>query len=105
MNKKEDWEIFAISLNSNTTINQAWNIVRQLKGKDPKKVTILEVYGAQCKDSKKIAYKIGDTLAKLSLSQNYHSTLLELKQREEQKTIHVNHTNRENYNKLFTKRC
>ena len=46
-NKKEDWEKFARSLNCNTPINQAWNIVRQLKGKSPKKVTILEVNGAQ----------------------------------------------------------
>ena len=36
-NKKEDWEKFVSSLNMNTPINQAWNRVRQLKGKDPKK--------------------------------------------------------------------
>ena len=46
---------------------------------------------------------MSDTLAELSLPQNYDSTFLELKQREEQKTIHVNHSNRENYNKPFTK--
>ena len=79
------------------------NRVRQLKGKDPKKITTLEVNGAQYKDSKSIANKLGDTLAELSLPQYYDSTFLELKQTQEQKTIHVNHSNRENYNEAFTK--
>ena len=52
MNKKEDWEKFASSLNRNTPINQAWNRVRQLKGKDPKKANTFEVYGAQYKTAK-----------------------------------------------------
>ena len=102
-NKKENWGKFVSSLNCSTPINQAWNRVRQLKGKDPKNVTILEGNGAQYKDSKSIATKICDTLAELPLPQNYDSTLLELKQREEQKTIHVIHSNRENNNKPFTK--
>ena len=46
-NKKENWEKFASSLNRNTPVNQAWNRVRQQKGKDPKKVNILEVNGTQ----------------------------------------------------------
>ena len=37
-NKKEDWETFGSSLNSSTTINQALNRVRSLKGKDKKKI-------------------------------------------------------------------
>ena len=36
-NNKKDWEKLAWSLNSNTPINPAWNRVRQLKDKDPKK--------------------------------------------------------------------
>ena len=102
-NKKKDWEKFASSLNNNTPINQVWNRVRQLKGIDLKKVNILEVNGAQYKDSKSIANKFGDTLAELSLPQNYDSTFLKLKQREEHKTIHVNHTNKENFNCPFSK--
>ena len=35
--KKEDWVKYASYLNKHTPINQAWNIVTQLKGKDPKK--------------------------------------------------------------------
>ena len=66
-NKKEDWEKFASFLNCSTPINQAWNSVKRLKGKYPKKFTILEVNVAQYKDSKSIANKIGDTLAELSL--------------------------------------
>ena len=46
---------------------------------------------------------MGDTLAELSLPHNYDSTFLELKEREELKTIHVIHTNREDYNEPFTK--
>ena len=65
-NKKKNWEKFASSLNSNTPINQAWKRVRQLKGKDPKKVNILEGNAAQYKDSKSIDNKLGDTLAELS---------------------------------------
>ena len=57
-----------------TPINQAWNRVRQLKGRDPKKVNILEVIGAQSKDSKSIANKTGDTLDELSLLQSFDST-------------------------------
>ena len=30
-NKKEDWEKFVSSLHSNTSMNQAWDRVRQLK--------------------------------------------------------------------------
>ena len=103
-NKKEDWQKFVSSLNSNTPINQAWNTVRQLKGKDPKKITNLEVNGAQYKDSKSIANKLGDTLAELFLPQKYDSTFLEVNQRDDgQKTILVIYTNREDYNKPFTK--
>ena len=56
-----------------------------------KKLTILEVNRAQHKDSKSMANKISDTLAELSLPQNYDYTFLELKQREKQKNIYVNH--------------
>ena len=80
--KKEDWEKIARSLNRKTPINQDWNRVRHLKGEDPKKVNILEVNGTQYKDSKSITNKIGDTLAELSLPQNYYSTFLEMKPRE-----------------------
>ena len=91
------------SVNSNTHINQAWNTVVQLKGKNPKKKNIFQVNGAQYKTIKSIANKIDNTLAELSLLQNYDSTFLELTQKEEQKTIHVNHTNKENYKKPFSK--
>ena len=77
--------------------------VRQLKGKYPKEVNFLEVNGAQYKDSKSIVNKIGDTLAELSPTQNYDSTFLKLKQREEQETIHVSHFNKGSYNRLFSK--
>ena len=73
-NKKEVWEKFTSSLNRNTPINQAWNKVGQLKGKDSKDVNNLEVNGTQYKDSKSIAIKIGDTLAEQSLPQKYDST-------------------------------
>ena len=67
-NKKEIWEKISSSLNSKTPINQAWNRVRQLKGKNPKKkFTILEVSGAQYKDRKNIANKIDYTFAEISL--------------------------------------
>ena len=67
MNKKEDWENFSSSHYSITPLNKAWNRVRQQEGNGPKKVTIFEVNGAQYKDSKVIANKIGDTLAELRL--------------------------------------
>ena len=50
-------------------MNQYWNRVKQLKGKDPKEVNILEVQGAQYKDSKIIANKVCETLAELYFSQ------------------------------------
>ena len=40
--KKEDWEKFASSLNCNTPLNQIWNRVGQLKGKNPKKLPSLK---------------------------------------------------------------
>ena len=63
MNKREDREKFDSSLNRNTPINQAWNRVRQLKGKDPKKVNILEVNGAQYKNY--LFHKITDYLFRI----------------------------------------
>ena len=39
-NNKEDWEKLVSSLNSKTPKNRAWDRVRQLKGKDPKKITL-----------------------------------------------------------------
>ena len=39
----------------------------------------------------------------LSFPQNYNSIFFELKQKEEQKNIYVNNTNKYNYNKLFSK--
>ena len=74
-----------------------------MKGKDPKLVNRLEVNGVQYKDIKSIARKISDTLTKPSLPLNYDFTFLELKQREEQKNIHVHYTNKENYNNPFSK--
>ena len=64
---------FASSLNSNTPINQIWNSIRQLKGKDRKELNMLEVNGAHYKDSKNLANKIGDTLAEPSLPKIYDS--------------------------------
>ena len=55
------------------------------------------------KDSKNIANKMGDTLAELSLPENYDSTFLELKQKEDHKTVYANHPYKENYNKPFLK--
>ena len=86
-----------------TSTGQAWNRESGWKANDQKKLNILEVNGAQLKDSKCLANKIGDTLAELSSPQNYDPTFLELKQKEEQKTLHVIHTNEENYNKPFSK--
>ena len=74
-----------------------------MKAKDPKKSNILEDNGAQYKDSKKIANKIGDTLTKLHFPQNCDSFFLELKQKGEEKTIHVKQTNKGKYNKPFSK--
>ena len=63
------------ALNCNTPINQALRRERQIKGKNSEKVTILEVNGAEYKDSKSIANKVGDTLAELYFPQNFDSTL------------------------------
>ena len=63
-----------------------------MKGKDSKKVNILEVNGTQYKKGESIANKIGDTLAELYLPQNYNSTFFELKQREEQKKLFMRTT-------------
>ena len=66
-------------------------------------MNILKIHGAQYKDSKGKANKVGDALAERYLPQNYDPTFLELKQNEEQKTIHVNHNNEENDNKPLSK--
>ena len=47
--------------------------------------------------------KIGDILAELSFPQNHNPSFLVLKQKQELKTIHVNHSNKENYNNPFSK--
>ena len=49
-----------------------------MKGKDPKKVTVLEDDGARYNDSKSITNKIGDTLAELSSPRNNDNTFLEM---------------------------
>ena len=98
-NKKEELgKKFASSTNSNTLINQAWNRVNQLKVKDPKKVYILEVNGAQYRDSKSIANKIGDILDELFLPQKLRLKLfiIETKGRKENNTCEPH--NKENYN-------
>ena len=64
MLKKEDWGNFVSSLNCSTPLIQAWNRVRQLRGKY-KKINILQGIRAQYKDKKNIANKIGHTLAEL----------------------------------------
>ena len=84
-------------------MNQACYRVRQLIGKDLKKVNVFEVDRAQYTDSKSLANKMGNTLTKLYFPQNYDSTFSETKQKEEQKTLHLNHTNRGNYKKPFSK--
>lgn len=102
-NKKEDWENFASSLNSDTPLNKVWNKMRHLKGKDPKRIIMLEANGTQYQDSKSIADLIGDTLAELSLPQTYSRDFLEIKAAEEAKTLQTQNGNRETYNKPFSK--
>ena len=46
---------------------------------------------------------MSDTFAEISSQQNYDPTFLELKLREEQKTLQINHTNQENNNKNSSK--
>ena len=58
-----------------------------MKGKDTKRVNILEVNMAEFNHSRSTASKIGDTLVELSHPQNYDSTFLKLTQREEQKNF------------------
>ena len=74
-----------------------------MKSKDRKKVNILEVNGAQFKDSISIANKIGDITRRTISSTKLRLHFLEFKQKEEHKTIHVNHTNKENCYKPFSK--
>ena len=69
-----------------------------------KKVNILEINGAQYEDSKNITNKMDDTLVELSFPQSHGSTFFELKQKEEQKTIHVNQTKKENYKKNLSQK-
>ena len=54
-------------------MKQAWNRVRRLKGKDPEKVNILEVNGAQYNDSKRIANKIIITIIIIINSLFHHN--------------------------------
>ena len=84
-NKNEEWKNFASSLNSNTPINQAWNRKKTVERQRSKKINIIKVNEAQCKDTKRIANKIDDTLAELYFPQNYDSTFLELKQKKKHK--------------------
>ena len=66
------------------------------------KVNMLEVNEVQYKDRKSIANKIGETLAELSFPTKLRLNFFRIEKMEEQKTIHVNHTNKENYNKPFS---
>ena len=53
--------------------------------------------------TKRTANKISDTVAELYVPQNHDPNFPKLNQMEEQKTVHMNHSNTENYNKTFSK--
>ena len=102
--RKKRWKTgkFLLALSTALHLQFKPNRVTQLRGKYPKNVNILEDNGTQYKDTKILANKIGESLIKLLFPHNYDPNFLELEQKEEQKTIKVNHTNKEIYNKPFS---
>ena len=68
-----------------------------------KKLNVIEVNGRWYREDQKHSKWISDTVAELYVPQNHDANFPELNQMEEQKTIHMNHSNTENSNKTFSK--
>ena len=99
--KKDSWEEMAAQVNKNTPMRQVWEIVRKVKGKEPRKIPILEENGQEYTNVQDISDKLADTFERTSSSDNYSEQFKRIKERREQKEIDFKSNNKEVYNKVF----
>ena len=77
-NKNKDWEKLVSFLNLQYTYKPSIEQGEVGKRQISEKGNLLEVSGAQYKNSKSLANKIGDTLAELTLRQSYDPIFLDM---------------------------
>ena len=61
--KKKSWEETATSMPTNTPIAKVWEAVRRMRGRPPRRITILEDRGVTYRTNEDISNKLATTFA------------------------------------------
>jgi hypothetical protein len=100
--KRESWRTFVSTINQNTTSKQIFETIRKIKGKEQRRVHILQDHRGTHSTLPSIANAIGLTFAEISQSTNYKPEFLTIKNEAETNEIEFSSTNREDYNEEFS---
>lgn len=100
--KKESWEKLASSFNKNTPMGKVWEDIRKIKGRTPRKITILSENNQDFTTVQEIAGKLASTFSKISSTANYCAEFQNIKQVAEAEPINLQSDNNEHYNQPFT---
>lgn len=100
--KKESWENLASGINSNTPISRAYETVKRIKGRDPKKISILYDNGQYISKVPDICNKLAEAFHSVSKVDNYNAEFKQIKVMEEEINLNFTSENNETYNQPFS---
>jgi potassium voltage-gated channel Eag-related subfamily H protein 8 len=101
--RRNSWRYFISKLNSHTSINKVWNVIKKIKGKNTnKRFNHLKVNNTTITDATDISNTIANSISKNSSTENMPAKFITVKNREERKSLNFTSGNLENYNKLFS---
>ena len=101
--KKKNREETATGMTTTTPIANVWEALRRMRGRPPRRITILEDGGVTYRTNKGISNKLATTFAGISSSNNFTRTFREVKERRECERIEFDTNKKETYNEPFTK--
>jgi len=99
--KKKEWANYVGKLNNNATSAEIWNQVRRIRGRPPRKISILEVNGRVVSSLPDIVNELADTLADITSNERYDAEFRTFKGNAEQQQLDFLSQNDEPYNALF----
>ena len=99
--KKNSWQNYVSTLNSNTPIKTIWKKIKKIKGKNNTQTTHLKKNNTIITDRQEHTNHLGETFSKFSASENYSAKFQKLKSTKEKQTLNFTSDNSEPYNKPF----
>lgn len=99
--KKESWRKMAETINKDTPLSKVWECIRKIKGRTPRKTTILLDNGQYFSSSSEICNKLAVTFSNISKISNYSSEFQNIKMQAEISSPNFASPNTEPYNQPF----